>query len=271
MINEMPEMQTPAWLAAIDTAKNKDTCPFPLNEILKDSLYYPACGLNGTPVKFLAGNILSFVYVDYGVTREAFLQNLNGVDADSGFKGYHAILKREIFREDVVPSGWSPSILPHDQRDRMRLAEAESRCKPFGHWSVWKRDESTASSSGPERFSFFYMAGEISASYLGLYCQLGIAPEVIAIIQPGAMGGEWEQTTSDDSFFKQVVRSNPAGMPGYLLHGGTGWGRRHPDNDPYPDPCWREYRGTRLCQLPERYAGLWRLNNYACKNTKGEF
>jgi hypothetical protein len=138
-----------------------------------------------------------------------------------------------------------------------RLAEVESRCKPFGHWSVWKRDESSA---GTELFSFFYMSGEISAIYQGLYCRLCIAPKVIAIIQPGSMGGEWENTTSDDSFFKRVVRSNPAGMPEYLLHGGTGWGRGSPNNDPYPDPCWREYSGTRLCQLSERYAGLWRLS-----------
>jgi len=259
MINEMLVIQTPAWLAAIDAAKGNDACRFFLADILTDSLYYPACGLNGTPVKFLAGNILSFVYVDYGVTREVFLRNLNGADADSGFKGYHIILQREIFREDVVPTGWSPSILPHDERDMKRLAEVENRCKPFGHWSVWKRDAATDASTGPELFSFFYMAGEISASYQGLYCRLGMAPKVLAIIQPGAMGGEWENTPSDDSFFKRVVQSNPAGMPEYLLHGGTGCGRGHLNNDPYPDPCWKEYDGKRLCQLPERYAGLWKL------------
>ncbi len=261
MINEMPLMQTPAWLAAIDAANGSDACRFSLADILMDSLYYPACGLNGTPVKFLAGNVLSFVYADYGVTREAFLRNLNGTDEHSGFMGYHAILQREIFREDVVPIGWSPSILPHDERDIRRLMEVESRCKPFGHWSVWKRDASTDSSAGPELFSFFYMAGEISAIYQGLYSRLGIAPKVIAIIQPGSMGGEWENTPSDESFFKRVVRSSPAGMPEYLLHGGTGWGRGYPNNDPYANPCWGEYRGKRLCQLPERYAGLWRLNS----------
>ena len=94
-----------------------------------------------------------------------------------------------------------------------------------------------------------------SAIYQGLYCRLRVAPLILAIIQPGALGGEWEMVDADDSFFKKVVRSNPAGMPEYLLYGGLG------ERGSYAEPCWHEYRGKRIVQLPERYAGLWKRNS----------
>jgi len=94
----------------------------------------------------------------------------------------------------------------------------------------------------------------MSAIYQGLYCRLSISPRVLAIIQPGSIGGEWESVTTDDSFFKKVVCSNAAGLPDYLLHGGYGQGY-------YERACWQEYDGERIVQLPERYAGLWKLNS----------
>ena len=167
------------------------------------------------------------------------------------------MLQREILRSEVVPDDWRPALQPQDVDAVRRPAEVERDCQPFGHWSIWQRTASADPAAGPELFSFFFLAGEISAIYQGLYTRLAIAPKVLAIIQPGTMGGEWENSCSDQSFFKQVVRSHAAGLPEYLLHGGTGWGRGHPNHDPYPEPCWREYRGPRLCQLPERYAGVW--------------
>jgi hypothetical protein len=211
MIAEMPVMETPAWLAEIGGATPPHACPFPLADFLTDSLYYPACGLNGTPVKYLAGNILSFVYADYGVSRAAFLDNLCGTGAACGFKGYRPVLQREILRSEVVPDGWRPALQPQDVDAVRRLAEVERDCQPYGHWSIWQRTASADPAAGPELFSFFFLSGEISAIYQGLYTRLAIAPKVLAIIQPGTMGGEWENSCSDQSFFKQVVRSHTAG------------------------------------------------------------
>lgn len=62
----------------------------------------------------------------------------------------------------------------------------------------------------------------------------------------------WEHTESNESFFKLVVQSNTAGMPEYLLYGGSGGSQL------YEKPCWDEYQGQRITQLGERYAGLWK-------------
>lgn len=161
-------------------------------------------------------------------------------------------MQKEIHRSDIVPNGWKPTITPPENHDRERLLALERECEPFGHWSIWQRNHETK--VGPDMFSFLFFAGEMSAIYQGLYCRLSIAPKILAIIQPGgAMGGAWECVTDNNSFFKSIVKSNPAGMPEYLLYGGIGI------SSYYEEPCWNEYEGERLFRLPERYAGLWKL------------
>ncbi len=249
MINELAQQELPKWLSDIT-----ESSPLPnIYELLIDSLYYPACGFNGTPVKYLAGNIYSFVYADYGINKEDFLQNLNGNGPDCGFKNYHSICQREIYYNDIVPKNWRPTLIPSRDSSRIRLLQKEQSCTPFAHWSVWHRNPTVSDECGPIRFSFFFLAGEMSAIYQGLYCRLNISPKILAVIQPGSFGGEWENAAANDSFFKRVVSSNRAGLPEYLLHGGFGRGF-------YEEPCWWEYNGQRLVQLPERYAGLWKLN-----------
>jgi hypothetical protein len=50
--------------------------PFPMDQVLQDSLYYPSSGFDGDPVRHLAGNILSFIYVDYGYSHDEFMCGL---------------------------------------------------------------------------------------------------------------------------------------------------------------------------------------------------
>jgi hypothetical protein len=253
MIPELPTPPVPAWLHEI--SQDPVHAEFDLTNILNDSLFYPSCGLNGTPVAFLAGNIHSFVYGDLAISRERFLANLNGDDEDSGFMGYRSILQQDIQRQDVVPEGWGPPLLPRSRLDKLR--HAERQCVPFGHWSVWARREEKGEEFGPALFSFFYLGGENSALYQGLYNRTGIAPRILAIIQPGGGcgGGGWEQIDRQESFFHEVVAANSGGLPPYLLHGGYG------GETFYSKPCWNEYADERLALLPERYAGLFSLRS----------
>lgn len=61
MIPEIPIIPMPCWLAKLDE-KSMLSCRFPLLEILQDSLYYPSFRFDGEPIKYLAGNIYSFMY-----------------------------------------------------------------------------------------------------------------------------------------------------------------------------------------------------------------
>ena len=64
-----PSSNVPGWLARASSDTMK-TSLFPLHNILRDSLYYPASSFDGDPVAYLAGCIASFIYVDFGHDRE---------------------------------------------------------------------------------------------------------------------------------------------------------------------------------------------------------
>lgn len=252
MIKEMPVLQTPEWLSNVVNNFNDYRRKLPLLDMLEDSLYYPACRLNGTPVKYLSGNILSFINADYSMSLNRYKKNILGSSRDDGFKGFTCIFEREVGLSEIVPTGWKPPIVPTSP-DKIRRLLKRERARPFAHWSIWEKEDPLA--DGADCFSFFYLGGEMNAAFQGLYNRLSIRPKVLAIIQPGAIGGEWESVESNKSFFKKAVSANPAGIPEYLLHGHKGMC----DSSHYSTPCWSEYRGEALVQLDERFARLWRL------------
>ena len=56
--------------------------PFPLKELLKDSLFYPACDIDVELIRycnmhFSQLRICSFVYVDYSTGEKRLLEHLN--------------------------------------------------------------------------------------------------------------------------------------------------------------------------------------------------
>jgi len=103
MISQLPEKSVPDWLAKISQS-TITIDPFPLTQLLEDSLYYPSSGFDVDPVKYLAGNILSFIYVDYGKSYDEFE---NEMDL-RGFRGYDRVATRLVDEQELTPSGWSP-------------------------------------------------------------------------------------------------------------------------------------------------------------------
>ena len=252
MLDSLPREDVPSWLTTAAEAGNR--ARFDLTSLLHGSLYYPACGFDGTPIRHLAGNTHSFVYADYRTKRADFLENLRAGGPDGLFADYEAVVMRDLHRDDIVPHGWAPHMYPEAGRDTDRLPMHQGDAEPFGHWSVWRRRSGAPAGDRPELLSFVYFAGEMSALYQGLYLRLAIAPRFLAIIAPGRIGGEWEEVESDDAFFRSVVYANSAGMPEYLVNGGYG------SADRYATPCWSDYGGDLLARLPERNAGVWRRN-----------
>jgi len=244
----MPLKDIPGWLRI---AAESSECHVPLPDLLEDSLYYPASGVNGTPVKYLGGNVHSFIYADYSITVEGMLQNMYGTEKDCGFLGYTLLRHRDILHGELFPEGWKPDYSPTEEQLQKGLSSGTRHpMETAGHWTIWQRLKEYPETHGPELFSFLYVYGEMSKVYQALYTKYRKRPLVLAIIQPGCFGGEWERTEDEDSMFKKVLSANPAGMPDFLLYGGYG-------GDWFDTPCWKEYEGKRLVQLPERRAGLW--------------
>ena len=99
MIKELPLADYPEWLASL-TQSSMMSDIFPLQELLKDSLYYPSCGFDGSPVKHLGGQVYSFIYVDYGYNKDKVLTELYS----NGFKGYRPIAHRKVTKNELMPN-----------------------------------------------------------------------------------------------------------------------------------------------------------------------
>ncbi len=91
MLHQLPEIVVPMWLTNLSSTTIMNE-PFPLHEILHVSLYYPSSGFDGDPVRHFAGNILSFIYVDYGHDHTEFMNALE----NPGFREYYPFATRSL-------------------------------------------------------------------------------------------------------------------------------------------------------------------------------
>jgi hypothetical protein len=227
MIDQLPRTDPPDWLSRIDAETIRGT--FPLDDILRNSLYYPAAGYDGDPVAYLAGNILSFVYIDYCVSRDELSQNLN----DSGFSGYRIVAQRAINLQEL---GRHAGDFPLPPRGSTAAKYIDCMKEPFCEWIIFERAVGMPANHGPARFSFLYICAEGVAAFRTLYVAHRIRPAAIAIIQPGTgFGSNWTNFNDPNGPLARAVSDNPAGKPAVLLTGGAG-GREF-----YQQPCWPEY------------------------------
>jgi len=112
MISRLPEKSVPDWLAKISQS-TITIDPFPLTQLLEDSLYYPSSGFDRDPVKYLSGNILSFIYVDYGRSHDEFENEI----IKRGFRGYECLATRSVTEQELTPRGWRPIQPDRDHID----------------------------------------------------------------------------------------------------------------------------------------------------------
>lgn len=207
----------------------------PVADLLNDCVFYPACGLDGDPVKYLHRQYQSFVYVDYAIERKQLLNHLNG------FTGYHVVNSREIKQGELVPQGWNPPPLraADGRLERARILPQE----PFAVWALYERLPEYNEEHGPPGFSLLFICADGAATYHALFYTHQVVPAVIAIIQPGTgFGGNWTDFEDPDQVLGRLVLEHPRGIPQFMLYGG--WG----DGEWYRQAPWPEYDtpGTEL-------------------------
>ena len=209
---------------------NPADCEFPRQELLQHSFYYPASGHDGDPVAYLAGNFFSFVYADYGITKDDLHKKIQ----QNGFNGYKPIGYRSVSWEELSPNKQSPATsgLPSEC-----LNKRSNWIKPpFCEWYIFERQSDHDEIHGPKRFSFLFLCEDGVDAFQWLYSDNGLAPLAVAIIQPGR-GFDRNDNNFDnpDEIFGQAVMGNQSGHPEFLLFGGSG------GKDPYRKPCWPQY------------------------------
>jgi hypothetical protein len=248
----LEELEMPLWLKEL-TPESMVNDPLPLNDLLENSLYYPSAGSDGTPIRYLAGNIYSFFYVDYCKEQEKAIN-----DIQKGCKGYDLLAMHSLpAHEELLPEKWP---LPASDRDPHSNEYSSLRFESwivkdrFCIWAIFQRKTDFPSSHGPERFSLLYLSAEGLTVFTEIYGKYKIVPKAIAIIQPGhGFGANWTNFEDPKAIFPRTVLSNPNGQPEMLLHGGIG-GIRF-----YREPCWPSYNKLRGFHMSKSYTtvGFW--------------
>lgn len=248
MLRQLQTIAFPNWLADLtsDSIKN---APLPLFDLLRESLYYPSCGFDGDPIKHMGGNVLSFVYVDYGHTRDAFMSALR-------FTGYEPVAHRFVTESELSLNSHGTS----------KLCLGESNPLPYHHyikesfcvWPVFQRRAEFPAMHGPVRFSLLFICADGVATFEALYVANRVAPKVVAVIQPGhAFGYNWTDFTDAEQVFARMVLANIAGQPEMILFGGIS-----SDWRAYESPCWPTYKilTRRFQKTGGGTVGIWSKN-----------
>lgn len=208
MIPEVSVREMPDWLKG-------DKLVFDLKNILQNSLYYPCCGFDGDPIKYFAGNVHSFIYVDYGIKIVKFLTEMK-----LGLRGYHIQHEEAILESQITPKGWSLKV-DLDEKEKVSFEQHRIFMKrPFAHWVVYERERGFTLAHGPDRLSFFFICGDGAFTYQATYLQHEIVPDIIAVIQPGhGYGGNYTNYYDNEKvFYKSVIYRDEADFyPNYLI------------------------------------------------------
>ncbi len=185
MITGLSSTPDPEWLFSLKPAPD-------IQDILTGSLFYPASGIDGAPVKYLGGMVHSFVYADYGVSKGR-IQRLMAMPS---FLGYRTVRLGEY---DL--GVWDCS-LPESLPEYIR-----GYVKPFfALMGIFERVDGCSSDHGPKRFSILYLCAEGISVFKQLYVRHAIAPRVIAIIRPGhGFGFNWTNFIQPSSHLRQAI------------------------------------------------------------------
>ncbi|MDD2740544.1 MAG: hypothetical protein PHR94_16575 [Methylomonas lenta] len=204
-------MALPAWLKDL-TAEHIHNDSFPLTDILQDSLYYPGAGHDGKPVKWLSGNVYSFVYSDYGISKSSLLSDL--IDPSDGFRGYGVLAFRDVTMHELIPNGWS-AMMP-DDRDGNPKSFQESIKQPYAIWAVLERLPEFNDEHGPQRFSLLYICCDGAAGYQALYNSNQIKPKILFMVNHG-FGCNWTNFETPEKILARSARANSQGLPDFLI------------------------------------------------------
>lgn len=208
------------------TKKYIESGTVPIKDLLENSVYYPACYDDGTPVKyfnerFSEYGIQSYVYADYGMKAEVLSA------LQDGFRHYHIFATRELKESDLVAHKWDPSkylqYLSSEERARMEEEAFKYHSinyyAAFGRWIVYERDSDADAKVGPEKFSLLYIAADGAATYAALYLENKIAPKALTIIHPGGgYGGNYTSYYNPEGVFLRIVNLGET-VPEYVLQG----------------------------------------------------
>ena len=198
--------ELPEWIKDYQAGQ-----PFDIKEFMSHRvLYYPGPSFEAQPIRTFnnAHFLHTYVYADYGVTRESFLEK---IQKDEAFRGYKLIDLKELSEKDLVPNGWSQHVMP--TRPYSGFSEP-ARKDPFCYLCVLDRIPEYDDTHGAERFVLMYLAADGFATYDALFANSGKAPTIL-VMQDHGFGGNYDQY--DKGHLLNEIAEKSHVFPEYIL------------------------------------------------------
>lgn len=201
---------------------------FNLKDILRESVFYPASGIDGSDIECLSNQYCSFIHVDYSTPSDVIETGMRhhfvGV-------GYDLIGLKYVTMDELTPNGFRPRnfVINEHENARLKMDFIKDRFyhknfTPFAIWAVYELNPSkTGKTEGKaNRFSLLHIGGEACATFEAIYLNNKINPKCIAIISPGeGYGDNWTIFRDPDYRLYQILHfnatNNNANMPSQLL------------------------------------------------------
>jgi hypothetical protein len=134
-----------------------------LELFLENSVYYPACAFDGTPIKCLGKLFSNYVYTDYNSKYSDLENNIN-----NGLLGYKLENSSKISAEELFGINWETFV--DENRDIYRNLHFEWE-NPFAKIYSFKRHIRFHDTHGKENIELLYIKAEGISTYKFLALQ----------------------------------------------------------------------------------------------------
>ncbi|MBU6401532.1 MAG: hypothetical protein KGS61_14540 [Verrucomicrobia bacterium] len=192
--------------------------PDDIKAFLRESVFYPCCGLDGAPVKFTGKRFQRYFYVDYTIKRVEFEAECR----QPGFCGYVCQGVRDLDFQQVFGNS-APEVRRIYQDPAVQVRWAE----PFVAIAEFERLPQYPESHGPARFELMFACCEAIAALRATYGRVEIAPLCLAYIRSGiGFGGGYE---GFPQALMRALLANRAGPPRFVLYDHLGGNPRGGD------------------------------------------
>ena len=155
-----------------------------LEIFLQNSVYYPACGFDGTPIKFLGKLFSNFVYADYNSEYNDLESNIK-----NSLLGYKLKNSSMISAEELFGINWE--LFAFKNEEIIRKLHFEWK-KPFAKIYSFERSLGFNDEHGKNNIELLFIKAEGISTYKYLYVNKNIAPKCLVSIVPGlSFGGNF--------------------------------------------------------------------------------
>jgi len=198
----------PEWL---NNYKLGDKLDF--NEILYKHrlVYYPGAYIDGQGVRTFnqCHYAHTFLYVDYGPSKEETREHLCENEA---FKGYKLLDLREVSAKDLGGTHFVPHFTPN--QEQISWVKGWAKHAPYCYLAIYERLPEYSDEHGASRFALLYLYADGIATYDALFANHNKAPEVI-IIEDHGFGGNYDMFGNDGALRKIAKATNT--FPHYMM------------------------------------------------------